>query len=194
MVVESRDLFAAACLVFGIAMVMLKLHYGPGARQRKAVTSPTIGRGWIVVSGLTAAQVEAILADFAKLYDLPAATFAVKGAGAVVQVSWTRPITTDIALFLVNFLTYPADQTLPDAQPLAVGVIPVPAGIAPDGVAADTLAKIFVPEGDTEHDLVHALVEDGRAFRISFTRMKWQSVTRPQTPAFAARVAFALEG
>jgi hypothetical protein len=115
-----------------------------------------------------------MLADFAKRYDLDAATFAVSDAGDALQVKWKRPITTDIALYLVNYLHDPEASGTPKA--MVAGVIPVPGEIAPQGVTPGTLAKVFVPEDDTEHDLVHAMTPDGRAFRISFTRMTWEPV------------------
>ncbi|QDH34069.1 hypothetical protein [Porphyrobacter sp. YT40] len=194
---ESRDLFAAACFAIVVTMVLLKLRYGPGSRRRKAAftpaPSPLIRKGRIIVSGLKMAQANAMLADFARLYDLDAATFAVADSGEAVRVSWTRPITTDTALFLVNYLAYPSDDRLPGRQVEVAGVIPVPAEIAPKGVAAGTLAKIFVPEDDTEHDLVHALTADGRAFRISFTRMAWEPVAAAHASGWVSRLAFATE-
>ncbi|MBU7580957.1 MAG: hypothetical protein KAF27_10890 [Porphyrobacter sp.] len=191
---ESRDLFAAACLVFVIAVVMLKLGYGPASRRRRKPLAPDIRNGRVIVTGLSAVQVKASLAEFAKLYDLDAATFTVKAAGDALQVTWTRSISSHIALYLVNYLAYPADDTSGDRRAEAVGVIAVPQGIAPEGLAPGTLTQIFVPVGDTEHDLVHALAADGRAFRISFTRMAWEPIGSPKAPALAGKVAFALEG
>ncbi|MFN4239853.1 MAG: hypothetical protein ACK4E5_04335 [Erythrobacter cryptus] len=51
-----------------------------------------------------------------------------------------------------------------------------------------------MPEGDTEFDLVHAFAADGRALRISFTRMKWEPISSPEAPALSGKAAFALEG
>ncbi|GIX19572.1 MAG: hypothetical protein KatS3mg120_1248 [Erythrobacter sp.] len=191
---EDPLVLGTAGIVCGVIVAILAARYRTGASRRAAAPAPARVRGRIIVSGLSAAQTKTILGDFARLYDLDAQTFAALPTRDAMEVRWTRAITSDIALFLVNYLTYPGDRQVSGAPPQAVGVIAVPADIAHDGVTPGTLAKIFVPEGDTEHDLVHALTAGGRAFRISFTRMKWEPVATPKAPALADKVAFALEG
>ena len=188
----SRDLFVAACFLFVVAMVDLNIQYR--SNRSKKDPAPELRAGHIHVTGWSTAEARRILGDFAKRYDLDAATFAVSDADGGVRVRWTYPITSDVALFLVNYLAYPADLDLSGKPHEAVGVIPVPAGIAPDDVAAGTLAKIYVPEDDTEHDLVHALLADGRAFRISFARMTWQPAGTPRASDRVQRLAFRTEG
>jgi len=186
---------AIAC--FGIAAYLLAMIARQSNRRARAAAMASdaeLKSGRVITSGWSAAEVRKILKDFAGLYDLDAATFVVTDAGGALQVTWKRPITTSIALYLVNYLAYPGADGLSGRQSEAVGVIPVPADIAPDGVSPGTLAKIFVPEDDTEHDLVHALTADDRAFRISFTRMAWQPITAARAPALAGQVAFRLEG
>jgi hypothetical protein len=182
---------------FGIAAYLLAMIARQSNRRARAAAMASdaeLKSGRIITSGWSAAEARKILADFAGLYDLDAATFVVTDGGGALQVTWKRPITTSITLYLVNYLSYPGADGLSGKQAEAVGVIPAPAGVDPDGVAAGALAKIFVPEGDTEHDLVHALTAGGRAFRISFTRMAWQPITAARAPALAGQVAFTLEG
>jgi hypothetical protein len=191
---EGPVLIAAAGIMAIVIMTMIKLRYGFTSGRRTAAPAPPLKSGRIIVTGLGMTQVQTILAEFAGLHDLDAQILATSPAGDATEVRWTRPITSDIALFLVNYLTYPGDQQRSGAQPRAVGVIAVPPDIAPECLAPGTLTKIFVPEGDTEFDLVHAFAADGRAFRISFTRMKWEPISSPKAPALAGKAAFALEG
>ncbi|MBI1402692.1 MAG: hypothetical protein GC147_05720 [Porphyrobacter sp.] len=169
-----------------------------GRFQRRRVSSapePDLDRGRILVTGWSAAETKSILADFARLYTLPSDIFALAApTGEPQRITWNQPIASDIAFYLVNYLHYPMDMALAGRKPEVVAVIAVPSGIAPGKVPAGTLAKVFVPVGDTEHDLVHALSEAGRAFRISFTRLKWEPVADARAPALAGQVAFALEG
>jgi hypothetical protein len=190
---ESKHLFVAACFLFVLGMVILKVRYGPGSGRRKkaAAPEPNLASGRILVTGWSAAETRRILADFAKLYDLGPETFQLSApAGAPLQITWPQPIASDTACFLVNYLHYPMKMALEGRNVAAVAVIAVPANIAPDGIAPGSLAKIYVPEGDTEHDLVHALTSDGRAFRISFTRMKWEPIDAPRAPALVGKTAF----
>lgn len=190
---ESKHLFVAACFLFVLGMVILKIRYGPGSGRRKtaAAPEPDLPSGRILVTGWSAAETRRILADFAKMYDLAPDTFQLSApAEGPQQITWTRPIDSDTAFYLVNYLHYPMKMALEGRNPEAVGVIAVPAGIAPKGLAPGSLAKIYVPEGDTEHDLVHALTSDGRAYRISFTRLKWEPIDAPRAPALVDKTAF----
>ena len=190
---ESKHLFVAACFLFVLGMVILKLRHGPGSRRRKktAAPEPDLASGRILVSGWSAAEIRRILADFAKMYDLVSETFRLSAAvEGLQQITWTRPIDSDTAFYLVNYLHYPMNMVLKGRSPEAVAVIAVPVGIAPKGLAPGSLAKIYVPEGDTEHDLVHALTSDGRAFRISFTQLKWEPVDAPRASALVGKTAF----
>ncbi|MDP5102741.1 MAG: hypothetical protein NWP98_02330 [Erythrobacter sp.] len=183
----------AAIAAFGLAACLLALiarHSNRRARAGAGALEADLASGRIVLSGWSAAEARDIIADFAKLYGLGAETFAISGEGPVVQVTWKRPVTANTALYLVNYLTYPANRDLSGRQAVAVGVIPVPASVAPAGVAPGTLAKIFVPESDTEHDLVHALTTGGRTFRISFTRMAWEAIAAARAPSLVEQVAF----
>ncbi len=179
---------AAVLIVLVFRELLYRIMPPKDFRRRAPASALTSGR--IVVTGWNTAEVQSILAAFAKLYDLDPSTFAVVETGEVVKVTWKRPITTDIALYLVNYLEYPADVSLAGRKAEAVGVIAVPADNAPKGVAAGTLAKISVPDGDTEHDVVCAQLADGRAYRISFTRMIWQSTDTPHATPLVAKVAF----
>ncbi|MCL9998138.1 MAG: hypothetical protein NBV68_02040 [Erythrobacter sp.] len=190
---ESKHLFVAACFLFVLGMVILKIRYGPGSglRKKAAAPEPDLPSGRILVTGWSAAETRRILADFAKMYDLAPDTVQLAApAEGPQQITWTRPIDSDTAFYLVNYLHYPMKIALEGRNPEAVGVIAVPAGIAPKGLAPGTLAKIYVPEGDTEHDLVHALTGDGRAYRISFTRLKWEPIDAPRAPALVGKTAF----
>jgi hypothetical protein len=192
-VIEDRTTLPIILGVFMAAALFLR---GRFARPRKAEPpEPELDRGRILVTGWSAAETKAILADFAKLYKLPPDIFAFAApAGEPQRIAWKQPMASDTAFYLVNYLHYPMDMALEGRKPEVVAVIAVPSGIAPKDVAPGTLAKVFVPVGDTEHDLVHALTEAGRAFRISFTRLKWEPVADARAPALAAQVAFALEG
>lgn len=188
---ESKHLFIAACFILVLGMVILKDRV-LGGRQPKAVPSePDLAGGRILVTGWSAAETGHILADFAKMYDLDSQTFQLSApAGEPLQITWKRPISSDTALFLVNYLYYPMKMVIEGRNAEAVAVIAVPSDIAPDGLAPGSLAKVYVPDGDSEHDLVHALTSDGRAFRISFTSMTWEPTDAPRAPALVHKTAF----
>lgn len=131
---EDPLVLGTAGIVCGVIVAILAARYRTGASRRAAAPAPARVRGRIIVSGLSAAQTKTILGDFARLYDLDAQTFAALPTRDAMEVRWTRAITSDIALFLVNYLTYPGDRQVSGAPPQAVGVIAVPADIAHDGV------------------------------------------------------------
>jgi hypothetical protein len=172
------------------AAVAVRVWQGRGAAALSA-TAPDLASGHILVTGWHQAELANILDDFALMYDADS-VFALAGEqGEALRIVWKRPIATDTALFLVNYLHYPHDFDLTKRQPHAVAMFPVSEGIAPDGVAANTLAKAFVPDNDPEHDVVHALLKDGRAFRISFTDMRWAPITEAKASAMVRGVRFA---
>lgn len=128
---EGPVLIAAAGIIAIVIMTMIKLRYGSTSGRRTAAPAPPLKSGRIIVTGLGMTQVQSILAEFAGLYDPDAQSLAASPAGDATEVRWTRPITSDIALFLVNYLIYRGDQQRSGAQPRAVGVIGVPQDIPP---------------------------------------------------------------
>ncbi len=181
--------------IIGVAAVAAAAVAVQVFKSRKSAAeipaTPDLGSGHILVTGWRESELAQILADFSLMYDADS-VFAVAGQqGEALRIVWKRPIATDTALFLVNYLHYPHDFDLTKRQPHAVAMFPVSEGIAPDGVAANTLAKAFVPDNDSEHDVVHALLKYGRAFRISFTDMRWEPITEAKASAMVRGVRFA---
>ena len=188
---DNSAVLLALVVMAAVALIVIQRF----ARQRGAgrgAPASALADGRVIVTGWTVAETRAILDAFAGLYDLDASTFAVSPVGDAAQVTWPRPVATDTALFLVNYLVYPSDPALAGRTAEAVAVIAVPAKIAPEGLAPGTLAKVYVPADDTEHDLVHALTPGGSAYRIGFTDMKWQAVDTPRATPLVAKVAFAV--
>jgi len=178
----------AMVVIFGVQHLAGKL--GGMFARRRDVPTPDLASGRVIVTGWSAAEARTILKAFAKLYDLDEAIFAVSDAGEALEVRWKRPIASGTAFYLVNYLHYPMEFDLSGRRPEAVAVIAVPEALAPNGIASGTLVKVYVPEGDTEYDLVHALTPNDRAYRISFTRLKWERIDAPRASPLVQQVAF----
>jgi hypothetical protein len=73
-----------------------------------------------------------------------------------------------------------------DLQSRKIGVLGraklSPAFGIPDSSLNGMSAKVYVPANDKEFDNVYVLLESGKAFKVPFTRLIWESVDDPSIP------------
>ncbi|MBO9498520.1 MAG: hypothetical protein J7496_10860 [Novosphingobium sp.] len=143
----------------------------------------------LLVSGSSEAELMKILGHFRALYDVEVDIAPLQGSAGVFRASFPDGISPKILALLVNFLAYPDEECevkSHDARALARLSLCPECGI-PDAGMEGRMASLYVPDGDTEYDLVYLRVDGGGAFRIPFTDMRWH-------PAPAARWPTRLDG
>lgn len=137
----------------------------------------------LLVGGLSKAEVMKILGHFRGLYDVEVDIGHL--AGDVHQAAFPQGISPQVLAFLVNFLCYPDEDCAP-ASP-TTGVLArlslCPECGIPDAGLQGRIAALYVPDGDTEFDLVHLRLDSGEAFRIPFTDMRWHPTSEARWPA-----------
>lgn len=150
-----------------------------------------IDRGQVFVWGWTEADLRIILSDFAELYDLDPDTLRIRHEDADwLLIVWARPISARDVQFLVNYLHYPNGFDLDLVDPCAAAIVPIVAGNGPPGVLQGVLAKLYVPTDDRDFDCVYAMIEEGDAYRISFTDHAWVLAAEPRMNELVAHAPF----
>ncbi|MEO0591879.1 MAG: hypothetical protein AAFZ11_15160 [Pseudomonadota bacterium] len=178
-------------LIFGLSAIVVILAFKLRSKPRHVEMPPDLDRGRVLVKGLSEAELAKILSEFGELYQLAPRTFTHKCAGEEHrEVSWTQPIATGHAQFLVNYLHYPRGFDLERASPCAVGVIPITPGTGPEGVSPGKLVKLYVPSDDTEYDVLYAALENGSTYVIPFTNHKWTKTTERRDNEFVRGMRF----
>jgi hypothetical protein len=135
------------------------------------------------VSGLSEAELMKILGHFRGLYDVEVDIAPV--ADGMFRAAFPQGISPKILAFLINFLVYPDEECevrSHDVRALARLSLCPECGI-PDARLHGRMASLYVPEADTEFDLVHLRLDSGEAFRIPFTDMRWHPAPTPRWPA-----------
>jgi hypothetical protein len=179
-------------LLIGIgAVVLLVFVYlrfftneEPTAAQGEGFTDTPLpdGRIRLVVSGLTEAELMKILGHFRGLYDVEVDV--APASEDLFRTAFPQGISPKILAFLVNFLTYPDEECevrSHDVRALVRLSLCPECGI-PDAKLQGRMASLYVPEADTEFDLVHLRLDSGEAFRIPFTDMRWHPTPTPRWP------------
>lgn len=180
---------AVVVLIAVLAPVLRGISFKPAT-----LDAPLIATGAIHVTVWHKDELAVILDDFAAKSHADRKAFRVtRLSSGAHRIAWTRPIGSDLALYLVHYLVYPGDMHLQGRAPEAVAVIPVPQGLPTVGAATGSLAKVFVPAGDADQSGVHALLADGRAFRRRYGRADWEPIPSAKASALVRVLPFAIE-
>ena len=89
------------------------------------VTGVPVAGGEVVllVSGWSEAELETILSDFSKMYDLRDDSFGViVGDRVPIQIQISQSIGSDLLAYLVNYLHYPKNLSLDDRRVAAIAM------------------------------------------------------------------------
>ncbi|WP_129776503.1 hypothetical protein [Peristeroidobacter soli] len=139
----------------------------------------------IVASGWTNDELTRILRDFAKLYTLDDsfASWVKTGDSKAVVISFPNDIPPDLFFFLVNYLNYPNAYELSNRHLAIAGKATLTAAFdVPQPFLVGRSAKVYVPEGDKEFDLVYVTLPSGESYKISFTDHQWRRVPESLMP------------
>ncbi len=176
---------AALTLLFALIFAARKTHKPAEAAQ------PDLEKGRLLVSGWSFSELQRVLTDFESLYELNPSSIALRrDDGEWLEVSWPNAISSDHALFLVNYIHYPMDFELNGRSICAVGVWDLTEGAGPEDIPIGTPVKYYVPTDNTAYDEVFAMLEDRRSFQIPFTNFKWRPIDNPRASARVISVPF----
>ena len=173
-------------IVVGLTLTVGALLLGPRLRPTSAAeTRLSKSDVSVLVRGCAKEELQRILVDFDRKYDLAETTFEVEiGAEGLLRIRLLDDLDRSLFLFLVNYLHYPEELDLTDRQIAAVGQLRI---AEVTGMPADTkpgeLTWIYVPTDDQEYDLVYARRENGLTYQISFTDLSWKPVADPRLSA-----------
>lgn len=180
-------LLAALAVAAGLLFLLVRLFGNPEATapQGSGFTDVPLPdrRIRLLVSGLSNDELMKILGHFRGLYDVEVDIGHL--AGPVFQAAFPQGISPTVLAFLVNFLCYPDEECGPvpaNAAVLARLSLCPECGI-PDARLQGKFASLYVPEGDTEFDLVHLRLDSGEAFRVPFTDLRWHPTGQARWPA-----------
>lgn len=181
-------------LVIVAAVVFVVWNLVAGFRDHKARNSkwgatPEVTAD-VMVQGWTKHQLGAILEEFMLKYELTTPLAEEPLDGGWTRLAFKQPVTVDIVYFLVNYLHYPDEQDLKRAKPTAVGRFRT---VRELGAVPGKWAKVYVPVGDTEYDLVHVRTEDGATYQVSFATLKWEPAAKVGMSAAVRSVPFGPE-
>ena len=138
----------------------------------------------IAVAGWREDELNRILADFRGVYGLPpSALVETKHGDSLFKISFPDDIEPKYFFFLVNYIRYPKDFDLRNRKIGVLGRARLSRAFGiPDSSLEGIMAKIYVPANDKEYDNVYVQLESGKAFKIPFTRLIWESVDDPRIP------------
>lgn len=173
-----------------ISVVRLATSPSKALEQDRSMTSAFVANPangtTVSVRGWKQSELRRILSDFRGLYDSPKRsdwTITDVSHGDLV-ITFPSDIQPKLLLFLVNYINYPTSF---DLTRRSIGVLCRVTLTAAFGVPNASLigkkAMIYVPAHDTEHDLVYAKVDSGRAYRIPFTTLVWETVNNARMPS-----------
>lgn len=169
--------------LLGAIGTMLAILIGCGTASPSGspvVTSTNVSERDVVVlvKGWQLNELAKILRDFERKYELDSGTLrAVDAKDGTSRIMLVQPLSADRVLYLINYLHYPEGFDLAKRSPVALAVAHlVPAfGVTTPPLLGGT-AAFYVPENDTNYDEVYAHVDNGSAFRVSFTDLSWKAV------------------
>lgn len=145
----------------------------------------------VLRKGWSERELQTILHDFSSQYELGSSLKeqVTPRPDGSFKVSFPAGIAPDMFAFLVNYVRYPRDFELRGRQILVVGRVTLAGPFAPPVPdVAGRNAVFYVPTNDTEYDLIFVKTDDGRAFEVSFTDMRWKPVRDPRLPEGADRL------
>lgn len=132
----------------------------------------------VLVNGWRPSELATILTRFERKYELGAGILqASEATDGTSRITLRHPLPADRLLFLINYLHYPDsfDQGL--RSPVAVAIARLsPAFGVTEPPLLGRMAAFYVPENDARYDEVYATVDDGSAFRLSFSNLAWEPV------------------
>jgi hypothetical protein len=177
----------ATFAVFGVARFVVSMQRGGEQDQQMIaayVANPN-NQTTLVVRGWNRAELDKILSGFLPAYDLPVdSTVKIKEESAdKFTITFPNDIQPKFLYFLVNYLQYPKEVD-PKNRSIAVvaRVVLTSAFGAPNDALVGKNAMIYVPANDTDYDLVYIRIEQGQAYKISFTDLVWQPVDKMRIP------------
>ncbi len=177
----------ATFAVFGVARFVVSMQRGGEQDQQMTaayVANPN-NQTTLVVRGWNRAELDKILSGFLPAYDLPVdSTVKIKEESAdKFTITFPNDIQPKFLYFLVNYLQYPKEVD-PKNRSIAVvaRVVLTSAFGAPNDALVGKNAMIYVPANDTDYDLVYIRIEQGQAYKISFTDLVWQPVDKMRIP------------
>ncbi|MBS0471435.1 MAG: hypothetical protein JSR60_10220 [Proteobacteria bacterium] len=140
-------------------------------------TTRMVARGW------SRKEIEKILSDFCKDYEIQPADFVLsERQDGIFEIRFPNDIEPKHLCFLVNYAVYPVGIELGGRTIGVVAHTILTGGVAPpDPALIGAPAVVYVPANDTRFDEV--FIKAGLAFRVSFTNLRWQSVDDPRLPA-----------
>lgn len=133
----------------------------------------------LLVQGWGTVELAAIIDEFERRYELDEKTFELtEVADGTSRIRLRQSVPASHVLFLVNYLHYPEGLDFSGRSPVAVAVVRLgPAfGITEPPLLGRT-AAFYVPANDVRFDEVYVVVDDGSAFRVSFTNLGWEPVS-----------------
>ncbi len=171
-----------ALVVVAVLAIAVLGRLVSGVRNRPFVPDPN-NKTTITVRGWTRAELERILDDFVKMYEISRSGLVVsQGSNEGLTISFPGDIEPTNFLFLVNYIAYPKDLDLTNRTICALGRVVLREGYKVlDEAMIGREARVYVPTDDTDFDLVYGRVGD-ETYRISFTSMKWKPVQDARTP------------
>jgi len=192
-------------LLIGIAIAVLLLFLGLRFFARQEAT-PAQGEGFsdtplpddrirLLASGPSEAELMKILGHFRGLYDVEVDIAPL--ADGVFRAAFPEGISPKILAFLVNFLVYPDEECdLRGHEALVLVRLSLcPECGIPDVRLHGQMAFLYVPDNDSEFDVVHLRLDSGETFRIPFTDMRWHPAGDARWPArLDALAALAVNG
>jgi hypothetical protein len=183
----------ALLLAVGAVALIWVTHRAPSAREvvpldretKSGFVPDPNNRTALVVRGCNRTDLDRILVDFQRLYDVPPAAGWTTNAAAndVFMVAFPNDIEPGLLFHLVNYLQYSRNFDLPNRSlGVLCHVVLGPAFGIPDAALAGKRAVIYVPASDTAHDLVYAKIESGKIYRIPFADLTWEPVEDARMP------------
>jgi len=138
----------------------------------------------VVVRGWTNDELHNILKAFAKMYELPESFVTQEHTGDSVLLSFPNDIPSHLLFFLVNYLVYPHSYDLESRDIVVVGKATLTEAFnPPDSSLVGQEARIYVPDQDSDFDLVYLTVASGQSYEISFTNLRWKRVQEARMPS-----------
>ena len=178
--------------IVAMAFVLRALLSGAEAEDetaRAAFVADPNNTTAILLRGWNRAELERILSDFLRQYDLPSISSLglAQRPNGVLAVTFPTDILPKFLLFMINYICYPKDMDLSGRSIVVLCRVVLTAAFGlPDPALVGQRAEIYVPTDDTDYDLVYARVESGAAYKISFTNLKWKPVPDARLPVGVA--------
>ena len=137
------------------------------------------------IQGWDQQEIDRILADFSKQYELPVTTLrAEQKFDKKFVIVLPKDFEPRLLFFLVNYIQYPRGFDLKQHSIGVVAFVVLSSTFGvPDADLSGKRAIIYVPADDTDYDRVYAQAETGKTYQIPFTDLIWKRVTDARIPA-----------